>query len=118
MPPQTQYPDKIEAELAMAREAMAEGNEGKVRVCARRAAGAAIAGYLAKFQIGEWGSDALSQLQHVKDDVLFPKEIRAAAEKLTTRITDRFQYPFSTDPVADALVIVEHFLQLMNASSP
>ena len=109
--------ERIEKELRAAREAAVERNEGKVRVCSRRAAGAAIAGYLAHHPGNDWGSDALRQLQHLSDEASFPKEIRDAAARLTTRITDKFQYPFSTDPVADARLIADHFIRLMNADA-
>ena len=36
-------PQEIESELRQAREALADGNDGKARVCARRAVGKAFA---------------------------------------------------------------------------
>lgn len=112
------YPDEIQRELTTAQEAASEGNEGKSRVCARRAAGFAISLFITTHARPGWGTDALGQLQHLKDDATLPEDIRKAATRLTTRITDRFQYPFSTDPIADARLIVDHLLRVMNHNAP
>jgi len=117
MPTSGQYIETIQKALAAAQDAAGEGNEGKTRVCSRRAAGTAIAWYLAQYPGAVRGTDALSHLKYLADDPTFPKEVREAAQKLTTRITDRFQYPFSTDPVADAALITDYFIRIMDAGT-
>ena len=72
MPSKEYYLEQMEKEFATAREADRAGNDGKVRVCARRAAGQAITWYLARFPHPAWGTDALTQLKHLKDDRVFP----------------------------------------------
>ena len=105
--------DLIEKEFSVARDALAAGNEGKVRVCARRAAGHALSWFLTKYPRTGWGNDMLSQLHAAKNEPTFPKEIRDAAERLTTKISDRFDYPVSVNPIEDAQGIVHYIRSLM-----
>lgn len=114
MPSKEFFFEQIEKEFSAAREALKIGNDGKARVCARRAAGQAITWFLSKFPKKGWGTDAMSQLQSLKDDDSFPQEVRHAAERLTTKVSDRFNYQFSTDPIHDAQIIIQHIERLMN----
>lgn len=101
----------IDKELARAREAHTAGNDGMARVCARRAAGVAISFWLQRYRTNEWGVDAMNQLRSVANEKSIPEAIRYAAVRLTTRVTEQFTSSFSTDPVADSRILVEHFLQ-------
>jgi hypothetical protein len=102
--------DDINEELETAREAARAGNHGRARVCARRAAGLAIGAYLKKHSTVDPGPDALRQLTYVRDGAEFPDEIRSAAHRLTTRVTDTFDYAFDTNPISDAMMLIEYFL--------
>ena len=115
MPTKEYYLDQIEKELSTAREARQSGNDGKARVCARRAAGQAVAMYLAKNPMPAWGTDALSQLKHLKDSPEFSQPCRDAAARLTTKISDQFTYQFSTDPLEDANIIIRSIKELMDS---
>jgi hypothetical protein len=106
--------EQIQKELATAREAIQSGNDGKARVCSRRAAGQAISWFMTEHPRADWGQDALSQLTHLRDDESFPREIRDAAIRLTTKISDRFTYPFTSEPVEDARCIIDHIELLMS----
>ena len=106
---------QIEKEFATAREALKVGNDGKARVCARRAAGHAITWFLSKYPRQGWGTDALRQLQNLKDDPSFPQDVREAAERLITKVSDQFRYPFSTIPLEDAQIIITHIEKVMEA---
>jgi hypothetical protein len=94
---------QIEAELAKARQAQAEGNHGMARVCARRAAGAALAA-----RTGRRSRSALDRLRALAADSLFPAEVRRAAARLTTRLAPDHTLPFDDDPLDDARRIIEH----------
>jgi hypothetical protein len=118
MPSAAQYIEIINKELAGARAAAGEGNDGKTRVCARRAAGTAIEWYVTEYHGAVKGTDALSRLKYFAEDPTFPAEVREAAQKLLTRVTDRFQYPFSTDPIADASLITDYFIRIMDEGAP
>lgn len=99
---------QIEMEFATARRALATGNDGMARVCARRAAGQALTWFLTRYPRPNWGADALRQLAAMKDDESFPPEVRDAATRLTTKISDRFSYPFTTRPLEDVQIIVDY----------
>ena len=112
MPSKEYYLELIEKEFATAREARTVGNDGMVRVCARRAAGHAIGRYLSGHPNRAWGSSALTHLAQLKDDPAFPHAIREAAVRLTARISENFKYSESSDPISDAFAIVDYFMNL------
>ena len=68
MPQREFYLERIEKEFAAARAAQAAGNEGKARVCARRAAGEALSWYRTVFPQDGWRNDALGMIAALKDD--------------------------------------------------
>ncbi len=99
---------QIERELARAEAALREGNDGMVRVCARRAVGLAAEAWLDRVPGKNWRGDALNHLRRISADETFPEDIRRAAERLMTKVTQRDTAPFSTDPIADARRIIAH----------
>jgi hypothetical protein len=103
--------ERIASEFATAEEAAREGNGGKVRVCARRAAGVAMSYWLQSNPRPGWGVDALSQLRAAGQDADLPPHVREAAQRLTAKVTERFTSPFPTDPVEDSKTVIDHFLQ-------
>ena len=143
MPTKEYFLEQINKELAAAELAMHTGNEGRARVCARRAAGQSITWFLsaqlprapgpgasgsalsdrppltpvpsefASSGSKGWGVDALGQLKHLSEDSSFPQPVRDAAVRLTTKISDRFTYPFTTNPLEDARLIISHIASLM-----
>jgi hypothetical protein len=82
-----------------------------VRVCARRAAGSAIAFWLEANPRPGWGMDAMSRLRNLQEDETIPMEVRNAAIRLTARVTEQFTSPFTSDPIHDCTIIVDHFLR-------
>jgi hypothetical protein len=99
---------QIEAEFATAHRAGAAGNDGMVRVCARRAAGIAIGCWLARHPRTGWTADALGRLRSVAADSWFPEGVRRAAHRLTMRVKEDFTAQSELDPIADARAIIEH----------
>ncbi len=106
-----QVRERIEKEFAIAAHARSIGNDGMVRVCARRAAGAAISFWLESHLKQGWGADAMNQLRAIQLEESMPEDIREAARHLTTKITEQFTSTFSQDPLEDSKTIIEHFLQ-------
>jgi hypothetical protein len=102
--------NRIQKEFACADEARTEGNEARVRVCARRAAGASIAFWLTKHTSRYWGVDAMNQLRNAALDQTVPQGVRSAAHRLTIKITDQFIPATTTDPIDDAKIIIDHFM--------
>jgi uncharacterized protein (UPF0147 family) len=101
----------IEKEFSQAAQAEVEGNDGMVRVCARRAAGVAIRFWLQQHPRKFWGIDAMNQLRNVHLDQSVPQGVRSAARRLTARIPAEFESPQKSDPVEDSRVIITHFLE-------
>lgn len=101
---------RIEKEFATARQAESSGNHGMVRVCARRAAGAAITFWLKSHCRKSWGVDAMNQLRSLQVDKTIPESVREAARRLTTKITEQFTPAFPTDPLEDSRIIIDFFL--------
>ena len=100
----------IMAELQMAAAARSGGNEGKARVCARRAAGWAIRGWQVQRGNSELGQSAHRYLQGAALDRSLPAHIRSAATHLVMRINQDHDLPSDSDVLDDARVLVEFFL--------
>jgi hypothetical protein len=98
----------IEHELTAAEAARHDNNDGKARVCARRAVALATEAWLAQLSIPRWRGDAMAHLRQIQQDESFPPPIRQAAERLSTPVTHQHTAPFTTDPVADARLIIAH----------
>lgn len=93
-------------ELQAAEAARAEGNEGKARVCARRAAGYAIRAFYRQSRGGTWTGSALQQLKTLRDDEAQPESLRAAAQRLTAQVNHDHAMPFQEDVLDDARLLV------------
>ena len=98
----------IEQELAAAQAAQQDSNDGKARVCARRAVAHATEAWLARLPLLRWRGDAMEHLRQIQQGASFPLPIRQAAERLITSVTRQHAGPFTTDPVADARLIIAH----------
>jgi hypothetical protein len=108
--------EKIEQELAQARRSQADGNEGKARVCARRAAGWAIELHLAATGAGIDSSSALDQIKHLAGLQGYPEQVYQVLHHLTVKMekdsldSDAY-YPIEgVDLVAEAAWLVETLL--------
>jgi len=101
----------IRLEFAAAAHAARSENEGMVRVCARRAAGAAITYWLQSHERLGWGNDAMNQLRSLAADRTAPQIVRDAAVRLSTRVNEQFSSPFQTDPVEDSRCIINYLLE-------
>jgi hypothetical protein len=101
----------IEKEFTQGEQAQKKGNEGMVRVCARRAAGLAVAYWLESHRRDGWGVDAMNQLRNLHLDESTPLSVREAALRLTTKITEQFTSAFPTDPLQDSKIIIDYLLR-------
>jgi hypothetical protein len=93
---------KISEELARGEAARQAGLEGRARVCARRAAGAAIREYLELRGLTAPGSSAYDLLAFVQGMPGVSPEIRQVAGRLLTRVDESFTLPVEVDLLADA----------------
>jgi hypothetical protein len=112
------FVNRIEAEMLAARQARAAGNEGRARVCARRAAGWAIRGYRAAIGVKSADPSAYRLLQWTAKLPDVNQELRACAERLATRVTPDHTLPHPQDPLADAVRLIEGLSQIVRAPSP
>lgn len=99
---------RIAQELSAAKQAWNDGNEGKARVCARRAVAVAAESWSAGRGEPRGHADAMAHLRHIQQQGTFPLPVRQAAERLITGVTRRHAAPFTTDPVNDASLIIAH----------
>jgi hypothetical protein len=99
---------QIEQELAAAEAARQNSNDGKARVCARRAVALATETWLARLPLPLWRGDAMTHLRQIQQDASFPLPIRQAAERLSTPVSRQHAAPFTIDPIADAKLIIVH----------
>ncbi len=113
----TEYRQRMEKELTAAYDFSRSGQEGKARVCGRRAAAEAIGWYLERHPGTGWGGDVMSRLFRLAGDPEFPEEIRSAAERLSSRITAKFSYPPPFNPVEDAKLITEYFRRILEGGT-
>ena len=102
--------EQIEKELAAAEAALRDANEGKARVCARRAVALAAEASLERMPRPGGRGDAMHHLRQIQQEESFPLPVRQAAERLSTKITQRDATPFTSDPIADAKLIIAYLL--------
>ena len=102
---------QIKAEFEKAEEARARGNEGRARVCARRAAGIAVREYLQRQGRRPPSVSAYDLLNMVKGDPGLSDDLKQIADHLTLRVTEEFKLPVNADLVAEARVFCEVLLK-------
>ncbi len=97
-------------ELEAARRAALDGNHGKARVCSRRAVAAFLQGVAGHLPF-DAGTHAPANLRAVMGYEALPQSIRDAAERLSGGARSIVAgTAYSVDPVADALLVIHHFL--------
>jgi hypothetical protein len=103
--------DRIKLELDQAYLYRARGNEGRARVCARRAAGWAVAAFRQGRSGVETHPNAYHQLRWFRKFEDVPTELRKAADRLTTHVSPSHELPHRQDPLEDAEMIVHALLK-------
>lgn len=103
-----EHAELIEQELSAGEAAWQVANDGKARVCARRAVALASEAWLARHSDQAGRMDAMAHLRRIQADESFPPSIRQAAERLTTTVTRRESAPFTSDPIGDARIIIAY----------
>ena len=103
MPPDLRL--QIEAELSAARAARQTGNEGRARVCARRAAGLAAREFLTR--CGVRPRSTYAALQELAVLPGLAPGLLAAADRLTLRVSQAFSLPADVDLIAEASRLIE-----------
>ena len=101
---------QLRNEFEKAQQARIKKNEGQARVCARRAAGIAIRDYLSRKGIKVPNMSAYDLLNLLKEDALFPADLKLIVDHLTVRVTEEFELPFDADLVAESRVLCDWLL--------
>ena len=92
----------IEEELKNAERARLDKNEGRARVCARRAAGIAARDYLARQGVRTRNNSAYETLKVLAAFPGLAADLRTAAQHLTTQVNEEFTLPGDMDLIAEA----------------
>lgn len=93
---------KIEGELASGEAARSEGFEGRARVCARRAVGAAVREYLDLRGLPVPGASAYDLIAYLQNMPEMPSDVRKSAGYFLTRVDESFNLPAEIDLLAEA----------------
>jgi hypothetical protein len=98
--------DMAEAELARADQARASGVEGRARVCARRAAGFAIQGYLQAHEMSVGSISVIELIGFFRDQPDVSNEMRQVLDHLLLRVNTESELPASIDLIAETRWLV------------
>ncbi len=102
------WQEQIAQELGKATEGIKNGNNGLARVCARRAVAIATKHWITRSGKSDWQGDTLHQLRRIQEENTFPMEVRKAAQRLITKVTEQTKLPMTTNPISDARIIIDH----------
>jgi hypothetical protein len=104
------WKNDLRTEFERAASARIKGNEGQMRVCARRAAGIAIREYLTQKGTRPPNMSAYDLLNLLKEEPHLSQELRQAVEHLTLRVNEEFELPVQADLVAEARFLCQALL--------
>lgn len=99
---------QIQEELLLAKQSRIEGNEGRARVCARRAAGAAAQVYLQKAGYGDRAENALESLATLKSELKLPERVARAIDCLLQRVDLDHNLPGDVDLINEAATVIQY----------
>jgi hypothetical protein len=102
---------QIQEELLLAKQSRIEGNEGRARVCARRAAGAAVQQYLKRKGLIEKKDNVLESLILFRRLINLPDRVDSAVDWLTRRVNQEYNFPPEVDLINEAGVVLKYLQQ-------
>jgi hypothetical protein len=108
---------QIQEEMLLAKQSRMEGNEGRARVCARRAAGTAVQQYLEKRGLSQGDENALQSLMVFGKLVRLPERIQAAVRWLIHRVDQDNNHPPEIDLIEEAGVVLRYIDQQDSAAA-
>ena len=97
---------QLHNEFKMAEEALNAKNQGRMRVCARRAAGISIREYLTARGIKPPSVSAYDLLKYLEEMDDTPADLRQASAYLRLRVTEEFRLPVKVDLITEAKKII------------
>ena len=94
--------ESFDHEIAQAWVARSASNEGRARVCARRAAGFVAGEYMRRQGLAPRSSSAYARLQDLAGLPGLSPQVYQAIDLLTLRVTPEWRLPVEADLVAEA----------------
>lgn len=107
---QTDWSKRFEREMAMAEQARSQGNEGKARVCARRAAGIVAGEYMQRQGVSTPNATAYDRVRLLANWPNIPAGVSEVVEHMTLRVDSDYSLPEEVDLVADARWLAQTLL--------
>jgi hypothetical protein len=104
------FDDQFQRELDMAIAARASGNEGRARVCARRAAGLVVGEYFVRRGISPIQPSAYDRLRDIRNLADIPGDVTQIVDHLLLHVDPDLQLPIPVDLVEDALWLKSRLL--------
>jgi len=99
---------QIKEEILLAKQSRQEGNEGRARVCARRAAGAAVKEYLVKKGISQKQENAIQSLLIFSQSENLPVQVQEAVDWLVQRVNQDHNLPSEVDLIHEAGIVIQY----------
>jgi hypothetical protein len=99
---------QIKEELLLAKQSRLEGNEGRARVCARRAAGAAVMVFLGKNGITQKPENAIQSLFIFGQLGGLPPQVQKAVDSLVQRVNQDHKLPPGVDLIHEAGIVIQY----------
>ena len=96
------WKNTLKKEFEMAEDALNTKNRGRMRVCARRAAGISIREYLLSRGIKPPSVSAYDLLKYLEEMDETPPDLKQASAYLRLRVNEDFRLPVNVDLVAEA----------------
>ena len=97
---------QVQEEILLAKESRREGNEGRARVCARRAAGAASRDFLERLDLDRGSENLLTALEKMKALDALPPRVLKAINRLMKRVDEFYNLPPEIDLIEEAEVVI------------
>lgn len=94
-------PASVRKELDLAKYYLEQGNEGKSRVCARRAVGFGIGARFAS-DARYKGKNAMNLIKELRADPSIPTQVAVWLDDMVTRVDEKFGIPEHIDLIAGA----------------
>ncbi|MFC1922500.1 hypothetical protein ACFLY4_04355 [Chloroflexota bacterium] len=106
----TDWKHLTNTELKVAEDARQAGNEGRARVCARRAAGHIVGEYLRRAGITFKSESALDRLRYLETYSNTPALTKVTVEHFLVHITPEHKLPIDADLIADVELLARDLL--------
>jgi len=97
-------------EIQNALQARDSANEGKARVCARRATGIVIKEYLHRNRLPDPGTSAYNRLVFFNTLPFIDEEVKDVVAHFIIRVTANHELPIEVDLINDAIYLKEKLL--------